>query len=204
MDLIKGYKKFYHKYFVLKPAIYKELSTEGQRPHTLVIACSDSRIDPAIVTKAAPGEIFVVRNVAALVPEYTNDESHHGTGAAIEFSVCGLGVNHIVVLGHSQCGGIKALVDEEIGNQFPMVQRWVSFLKPLIDAEKSKPMKKDVDFRCEQASIKASLENLMSYPFVAERVEKGQLTLHGWHLDIETGELYDYKAKKGKFEALTI
>lgn len=124
--LLDRYQQFYDEYFVHSPELYRKLSAEGQAPKTLVIACSDSRVDPSIIFKSEPGELFVIRNVASLVPPFECDFVHcHGTSAAIEYAVRHLGVENIVVLGHSHCGGIKTLVDDH-GHEHNFIDSWLS------------------------------------------------------------------------------
>lgn len=192
-ELLKGYEKFFDEYFVSSPELYRHLATEGQSPKTLVIACSDSRVDPSIVFKAAPGDIFVIRNVANLVPPFEKDFVHcHGTSAAIEYAVEYLKVENIVVLGHSNCGGIKALVDGH--------ERKPNFIDPWLDVvQEAKlsclkvPEKKYCS--CEKAAIKISLENLKTFPFITKRIKENKLELYGWYFCLENGKLEEI----GKF-----
>lgn len=202
MNLIEGYKKFYQKHFVVQPAIYKELAEKGQNPATLVIACSDSRVDPATLTSAHAGEIFVVRNVANLVAAYDDLVHNRSIAAALEFSVVNLQVSHIVVKGHADCGGIRALIEEEISKDYPLVAEWMKVNQPVIDEEIAKESDEPVQARCEKASIVNSLNNLRTYPFIAQAEKEGKLKLHGWYFCLNSGQLYDYKEDKKTFESI--
>ncbi|MCP5158223.1 MAG: carbonic anhydrase [Gammaproteobacteria bacterium] len=176
----------------------------GQTPSTMLIGCSDSRVDPAILTDSAPGDLFVVRNVANLVPPYETTGRYHGTSAALEFAVCNLEVRNIVVLGHSRCGGIRALLegygqnDEGEGFIAPWVQIAASSREEVLRRwpDTSREFQQRA---CERAGIRASLVNLMTFPFVRERVEGGRLNLYGWYYDLENGELMQYDPDKDRF-----
>ncbi|MGD9638515.1 MAG: carbonic anhydrase [Alphaproteobacteria bacterium] len=190
--LIEGYKSFYQKNFVENNGdAFKKLQT-SQKPKTLIISCSDSRVDPAILTNADVGDIFVIRNVANLVPPYQPmGDSSHGTSAAIEFAVDYLKVKHIVIMGHSNCGGVKALIDNDIeaDNNFSFITNWISLAK---NVKNEIPKDLDHDEKCcfcEKEVIKISLKNLMTFPFVQKRVATQELKLHGWYFSIKDGSL---------------
>lgn len=182
--LIDGHQAFYQKYFIEQPEVYKKLVSNGQNPKTLVIACSDSRVDPSIVLQTEPGDIFVIRNVANIVPPYEDEKKgYHSTSAAIEYAVVHLGVENIVVLGHSDCGGIKTLVDDA-QNDHTFIDNW------LYIAEEAKTIAlsfgQDVHKTCEiceKEAIKGSLKNLQDFPFIKEK----NVELHGWYFNLETG-----------------
>ena len=204
-DFIAGFKKFRQEYFDADEQRFAPLK-HGQQPKVLLIGCSDSRVDPAILTGCAPGELFVVRNVANLVPPCEHDQHHHGVSAALEYAVCHLEVEHIIILGHSSCGGIGALMHGIAnGRSAEFIGPWVKIaerareqvLKELPDKEPAKQSK-----ACEQASILVSLENLLSFPWVKQRVESGALTLHGWYFDMGGGQLYSYSPESAGFEQL--
>jgi len=204
--LIDGYRRFHDNYFVTdEQQLFAELS-QGQKPSTLVIACSDSRVDPAIVLDCKPGDLFVVRNVANLVPPYEKGGGYHGVSAALEFGVCALEVQHIIVLGHRQCGGIKALfegIPEGMEGEF--IKPWVGMAKRAADrvnAEHGHETADDKLCACEMAGIVVSLENLQTFPFIRSRVEQGLIKLHGWYFDIINGEMKAYDADQLKFETL--
>ena len=198
---VTGFKRFRKSYFGKDQQLFGELK-RGQSPTTLVIACSDSRVDPAIITDCEPGDLFVVRNVANLVPPYEKGTGLHGVSTALEFAVCTLKVENIIVLGHSQCGGIHALMNGTTGEFVP---GWVNISKrarervlaELPDATAAEQLS-----ACEEESILVSLENLLTFPWLKARVDSGDLTLHGWYFDIGTGELVGYNAKSDVFEAL--
>jgi len=204
-DLLEGYQQFKQTYFVdHQTTLYHSLATEGQRPKAIVIACADSRVDPAILTQAAPGDLFVVRNVANLVPPCENDHTtHHGTSAALEFAVCGLQVKHIIVLGHSQCGGIKALVEQSPAlTEQSFIGDWMDLAKPArIITFKTIPdasLEQKVDF-CTQQALIQSRKNLLTFPWIQSRVQEHKLFIHNWFFDIKTGTLAIYDSEKDSF-----
>jgi carbonic anhydrase len=191
-SLVAGFKAFRVTNFEQRPALYEALVNNGQQPEVLMIACSDSR-DPALLLNSQPGELFVVRNVANLVPPYAPDDNYHGTSAALEFAVRDLKVAHIVVLGHSRCGGMdvlrKASWGEKPDREF--IAPWVSIAERACDCIGHDAITGPEGSRLvEQAGLKVSLENLMTFPWVRERVEAGNLTLHGWWFNLEKGELW--------------
>ena len=203
--LIEGYKAFYQKYFQNDTSLYADLNIVGQRPKTLIVACSDSRVDPAILTQAAPGDIFIIRNVANLVPSYENG-TKGGVGAALEFGVLSLNVEHIVVLGHSHCGGIKALVNDDVAES-DFIGEWITLAAPA----KARAIQKVNDgsefpmqHQCERESIVLSLENLMSFPWIKDKITEGSLHIHGWYFDITDGTLQQYNPVADKFEQIYI
>ena len=204
--LIEGFWRFREQHFTNDDALYRQLVEQGQAPKILVIACCDSRVDPAIVLDCAPGDLFVIRNVANLVPPAETLSGHHGTSSALEFAVCNLGVQHIIVLGHAHCGGIRTLV-EAGGKNNPdsFIDAWVNLVEyARATVERDMP-NAPLDERlqaCEQRSILISLQNLMTFSWVRERVEKGALTLRGWYFDIEHGQLLQYDASNDVFIAL--
>jgi carbonic anhydrase len=154
----------------------------------MVIACSDSRSDPATIFNASPGSMFVVRNVAAIVPPFESDNSHHGTSAAIAFAVLSLEVRNILVMGHAQCGGVAAALDNTIAEGIPFLRSWVDLLAPAA-ARMSAVHSEERHAALERDSVRLSLERLMTFPFVAERVGAGALTLNGGHFGIANGQL---------------
>ncbi len=186
--LTEGYRRFRETEWPNRRKQFEALALKGQSPRVMVIGCSDSRVDPAMVFDAGPGEIFAVRNVANLVPPYQPDGSLHGTSAAVEFAVRGLQVQAVVVLGHAMCGGIQALMG---GVPAPMGE----FLGPWISIAASARNRvlrcdpADAQLACEHEAVRVSLDNLMSFPFVAERVLDGRLQLLGGHFDIRSGVL---------------
>lgn len=201
--LLDGYKSFREDYYE-KEDLLKELAAKGQNPDTLVIACCDSRSDPALLTNSKPGDLFVVRNVAAIVPPYKSDNQHHGTSAAIEFAVQTLKVKNIVVLGHSQCGGIGALSDRETcKHQYEFLTPWMDIGIPALNAVEQELPNASPDIRrraLEQAVVLVSLDNLMTFPWIASAVAEGRLRLHGWYFEMHAGKMMTYSETKGIFE----
>lgn len=199
-ELIKRARAFRAGTYVEKQPLYQELVREGQAPKVLMIACSDSRVDPSIIFDADPGELFMVRNVASLVPPYMPGAGCRGTSAAIEFAVTGLNVEHIIVLGHGHCGGIDALLrraDEgEIATDF--IGPWLASAASVRDAlvaEVPDLAHEDQARALEFATVRNSVSNLRSFPFVEERVLDGRLSLHAWHFDIAAGAILDVADK---------
>jgi carbonic anhydrase len=164
------------------------LSRLGQQPRALVIACSDSRTDPQMIFNARPGELFVVRNVANLVPPYGPDDNPHGISAAIEFAVRSLRVGQIIVLGHAMCGGIRALLDGVPPEASDFVGPWVRIAEPARRRALRKPREQRHDF-CEREGVRLSLDNLVTFPWIETAVESGDLKLHGAFFDIRSGVL---------------
>ena len=186
--LIEGYHRFRADVWPSQRARYESLSTRGQSPETLVISCSDSRVDPQTVFGAAPGELFVVRNVAGLVPTYQPDSNYHGTSAAIEYAVRVLKVARVAVLGHVQCGGVQAMVEGAPAEARDFVEPWMSMASSVLRDihDRHAP---DVLNRCEVEVVRLSLANLMTFPWVAERVRAGNLIVAGFRFEIRTGIL---------------
>lgn len=202
-SLLAGYRSYRALYHEKRADQTRKLAEEGQKPEVMVVACSDSRVDPAILFNADPGEIFVVRNVAALVPPYAPDDSHHGTSSAIEFAVKDLQVKDIVVLGHHQCGGIRAMRATVAGKppeDREFVSRWMELAKDACTLHGADDAGSDAVV--EMATIKVSIRNLKSFPWVSSRIAEGQLRVHGWWFDIETGDLLAHDPKTGQFSAI--
>ncbi|MBI5439302.1 MAG: carbonic anhydrase [Nitrosomonadales bacterium] len=201
---LKGFRRFHHHYFDKNPELFERLFAEGQRPRALMISCCDSRCDPGVLTDSEPGDLFVVRNVANLVPPCVSSASYAGTTSAIAFAICNLEVSHVIVMGHARCGGIRALMDNRSPgcDEEKIIAKWLGIAE---DARqrvlKELPGKSpEVQARaCELASILKSLENLMSYPWISRRVNEGKLALHGWYFDMENGALMQYDSDAGEF-----
>ncbi|WP_136417209.1 MULTISPECIES: carbonic anhydrase [Oxalobacteraceae] len=197
---VRGFCRFQEQY-LSEQGIFDSLR-EGQRPGTLVIGCCDSRVDPALLTGSDPGELFVVRNIANLVPPCRAD-APPGVSSAIEFAVCGLEVARVIVLGHAHCGGIRALMaPRRLAPETNFVERWMRIAEPVRQRVMRELEHKSSNERhkaCELASILHSLDNLMTYPWLKRRVEEGKLMLHGWYFDIETGALLAYSPRKQEF-----
>ena len=204
--LIEGFRRFREQHFTENDALYRQLVTEGQTPKIMVVACCDARVDPAIVLDCAPGDLFVIRNVANLVPPAESRHSgRHGTSAALEFGVRNLDVEHIIVLGHAQCGGIRSLFGKNRGESDSYINSWMRMAEEVhADVLRDLPAASTHDqmMACEQRAILVSLDNLMTFPWVRERVERGALALHGWYFDIEHGQMMQYNPASHAFEAL--
>jgi len=204
-QLIEGFRRFRELHFAEDAELFQDLTQFGQTPKALVVACCDSRVDPALVLDCAPGDLFVIRNVANLVPPAENQGHYHGTSAALEFGVRNLTVPHIIVLGHAQCGGIHALLAGGVPKEDSFIAEWMSLAEDArkqIDQEFAGATDKLRHRACEQQAILISLNNLMTFSWIRERVEQGKLTLHGWYFDIVGGELLGYNATTSQFEML--
>ena len=191
--LLDGYRTFTTQRLPTEQTRYRDLSERGQSPAVMVIGCCDSRVSPEVIFDAGPGELFVVRNVANLVPVYQPDGGAHGVSAALEYAVNVLRVKHIVVLGHAQCGGIRAFIDN-IDPLSPgdFIGRWMAmFVKPgEVVEQRDRESMQDFTIRIEKAAVFRSLENLMTFPFVRNLVEKGEMNLHGAYFGVAEGALF--------------
>lgn len=197
--LLERLRRFHKDYFPDYKDKFQSLVEQGQHPTILFVGCSDSRLVPYMLTGTGPGELFIVRNVGALVPPYNGLHGLHGTAAAIEYAVLNLHVSHIIVCGHSHCGAMKALY-EEISPEAKNLQAWLDLAR---EAVLPVQVSEEALRRTEQRSIVLQLERLMDYPMVRERVEKRQISLHGWHYVIEEGEVYVFDVKSGSFVPAT-
>lgn len=193
--ILTGYDAFRKKYALGDQSIMRHLSENGQKPKIMVVACCDSRVDPALILQCDPGDLFVVRNVANIVPPYEKDEMHHGTSAALEFAVTFLNVKHLILLGHSQCGGIQALIDRDVLAQNDFVTNWVSVIK----TENCKP--NNVDEYAMQA-LHNSYENCLTFPWIKEKVDKDEMRIHLWFFDIKTGQIVTYSQEEKTYVPL--
>ena len=185
--LVEGYHRFRAETWPAERARYEALAHRGQSPETMVIGCSDSRVDPQTVFGAAPGELFVVRNVAALVPPYEPDAGYHGTSAALEFGVRVLKVARLVVLGHAQCGGVRAMAYGPPPQARDFIAPWVEIGKPALAAAGEAPEGRLG--RIEAEVVRLSLANLLTFPWIAEAASARRLTLQGYLFDVRTGVL---------------
>lgn len=202
--LLDGYRAFATTRLPTEQSRYRELSERGQSPEVMVIGCCDSRVSPEVIFDVGPGELFVVRNVANLVPVYQPDGGAHGVSAALEYAVTVLRIKHIVVLGHAQCGGIRAFVEKSAPlSPGDFIGRWMSmFVKPgEIVEQRSHETMQDFVTRIEKAAIFRSLENLMTFPFVRGRVEAGELELHGAYFGVAGGALFVLDKASKEFKA---
>lgn len=203
--LITGYKTFRKKHFEGDCTLYDELVTHGQKPEILLIACCDSRVDPALVFNCNPGDLFVVRNVANLVPPYQDDPKYHSTSAAIQFAVNSLGVKDIIIFGHSYCGGIQSLFSDYNEEEHSFISEWMGIAAPARDKVMSSAPdapKEELCGLCEKESLVISHNNLYSFPWIKERISKGELSTHAWHFDIKTGKITSYNSELKSFEEI--
>jgi carbonic anhydrase len=201
--LSEGYRAFIETRLALERSRFERLAAAGQRPDVMLIGCCDSRVAPEVIFDSHPGEIFVVRNVANLVPPYNPSGLTHGVSAALEFAVQILKVGHIVVMGHSHCGGIRAFVEHrDRPNKGDFIDNWMSLIAPAADGIGARGAVGDADYlgRLERASVVATLGNLLTFPDIRERVDAGDLKLLGAYFDIGNGDLAIYDAPTGRFE----
>jgi len=196
LKLIVGFRKFRDKYFDSEHQLYQKLSSaSGQSPKTLIIGCSDSRVDPAIITSAAPGELFVVRNVANLVPPFDPNGGVHGVSSAIEFAVVNLKVEHVIILGHRQCGGIRALMLNETTQSDSFVHQWVQIAQDAKARVLLSHPGEDIESLCRHAeleSILTSINNLKTFPFVQSAIHERSMSVLGIYFDLESGQLLEF------------
>lgn len=202
--LIEGFRRFRETQFEQNRALFSALASGGQQPRVLVIGCCDSRVDPALIFGAQPGEMFVIRNVANLVPPFETSGSYHGTSAAIEFGVRVLGIEHIVVLGHAGCGGVRAMVEDSAdGTDF--VRPWMQIAHAARDRALALTLSageppEAARRLAEQETVAVSIANLMTFPWLRERVTDGRLTLHGWYFDMDDGDLFRLDGRSNSFQ----
>lgn len=207
LKLLVGFKRFRERYFGEAESVYQKLSASGQTPKTLVIGCSDSRVDPAILTSAEPGDLFVIRNVANLVPPFEDAAGYHGVSSAIEFAVVNLRVENVVILGHRQCGGVRALMSGQIGASGRFVGEWVQIAQRAKDRVLQAFPHADFESQCrecEKESIAISIENLKTFPFVQEAIRERGLFIFGTYFDLESGELLEFDEEAASFKPLEI
>jgi len=198
---IAGYRQFRETYFRDNQAFIEDLMDKGQAPKALMIACSDSRIDPSLKFGVEPGEMFIVRNVANLVPAFDPDGHAHGTSAALEFAVQTLKVEHIIVMGHARCGGIKALMTQPREGDF--VKAWMNIAATARETALNSTSTEEAAQRCcEHEAVKISLENLLTFPWIKTAVDAGKLQTHGWYFDLETATLYILDKATNEFRAV--
>lgn len=207
LKLVAGFKRFRDKYYAGEDSLAAKLSV-GQNPSTLIIGCCDSRVDPALISSASPGDLFIVRNVANLVPSYeSSGTGRHGVSAAIEFAVVHLKVQNVVILGHRQCGGIRALMSGQTKSKDSFIGAWMEIAKDARDAVLKNYPNDDFETQCkhcELEGIKASIKNLKTFPFVCEAIETRELNILGIYFDLELGTLLEYEADQNQFVEVKI
>jgi len=200
--LVEGYRAFLSGRLRREQNRFRELAETGQQPDVMVIGCCDSRVSPEVIFDARPGELFVVRNVANLVPPYSPDGAQHGVSAALEFAVQALKVRHIVVLGHAQCGGVKAFVEDRAPlSPGDFIGHWMALLKPAAESLPAPAGLPLADYltQLEQVSLHHTLDSLMTFPCVRILVERGRLTLHAAYFGVATGTLSVLDRESGEF-----
>ncbi len=193
--ILQGHQACRAQYAAGQASAMRFLAQQGQQPAIMMVACCDSRVDPAVILQCDPGELFVVRNVANIVPPYQPDGGYHGTSAALEFGIRFLNVAHLILLGHSQCGGIQALLNEKTMPQNDFIGPWVSILD--IEAHRER----DVD-ACAKASLAQSYQNCLGFPWIQERAHRQELKIHRWIFDIKLGQIFAYQEDLGIYEPL--
>ncbi|MEI7884903.1 MAG: carbonic anhydrase [Clostridia bacterium] len=200
--LLDGIVKFRRGDFENHKELFKDLR-KGQQPHTLFISCSDSRVDPNMITGTLPGELFIIRNIANIVPPYRETEEYVATTSAIEYAVLVLNVENIIICGHSNCGGCAAsFVAEESLANLPHTRKWLELIHPvrekvLAEIPENEPEARE--WMMEQLNVVEQLKHLLTYPYIKEKVATGMLHLSGWHYIIETGEMFIYNKDAGEF-----
>jgi carbonic anhydrase len=200
--LVEGYRDFLSARLPVEQSRYRELAERGQSPEIMVIGCADSRVSPEVIFNARPGELFVVRNVANLVPPYAPDGQAHGVSAALEFGVAALNVQHIVVLGHAMCGGVQAYAEgAEPLSPGDFIGKWMSLMEPALAKVGPRGTLDPGIYltRLEQANVVNSLDNLMTFPRLRKRVERGEIALHGAYFGVATGRLSALDPATGAF-----
>lgn len=189
--LLQGYQQFRNKYVLGDNAIMQYLSSNGQRPQVMVVSCCDSRADPALLLQCDPGDLFVVRNVANIIPPYEKDETHHGTSAALEFGICFLKVKHLILLGHSQCGGIEILLNPNNHQNNDFISNWVSVIKSQHDHL-------DPDEYAKFA-LNQSLQNCNTFPWIKQKIQAKELIIHRWFFDVKKSQIFSFCHKQKKY-----
>ena len=201
--LVDGYRNFMSGRYATESERYRKLAEEGQKPTTMVIACCDSRAAPETIFDCGPGQLFVLRNVANLVPPYGPDAAYHGTSSAIEFAIIHLKVENIVVMGHGRCGGIAGALATAGGHapEGAFIGKWLTMIEEVAGKVEANSLLTATEQQTalERIVIRQSLGNLMTFPFVKARVEAGELSLHGAWFDISSGELWTMNGESGDF-----
>jgi carbonic anhydrase len=201
--LFDGVKEFSKNDFEKNKELFKRIST-GQNPHTLFIGCSDSRVVPDLITKSLPGDLFVIRNIANVVPYYRASSEYLSTTSAIEYALLVLKIENIIICGHSNCGGCKALLLEEKElDKIPHTKKWLELAKharlKVESLIKDLKNKNDVEWLIEQENVVDQMNHLLTYPFVEELYSKGKLNIYGWYYEIGTGTVYNYDREEKIF-----
>lgn len=206
-SLAERFRRFRLRHYTAIADHYEQLATHGQSPDTFILSCCDSRVDPETIFSAMPGELFVMRNIANLVPPYETGGRFHGVSAALEYAALNLCVKNIVVMGHSGCGGVKAAVDKSgaVETEAHFISNWISMLEPArlkVVAAHQGTSHGELLRKMEYEGVKTSIENLRTFPFIRDLEAKGKLSLHGAHFDIKTGALSVLNQVTGDFYTL--
>lgn len=192
--IITGYHQFREKYAGGDASVMHGLSVHGQKPEIMIVACCDSRVDPALILQCDPGDLFVVRNVANIVPPYEKDEMHHGTSAALEFGIRFLQVKNLIIFGHSQCGGIETLFNGANAGATDFIRNWVSIVQTTASVTHPDEYAK--------LALTTSYHNCLTFPWIRERIDINQLAVHRWFFDIKEGQIYRYVHERQTYEPL--
>lgn len=199
-ELKRRHNRFKDLYFRQNEEEFSRLVSEGQCPKTLFIGCSDSRVIPELITLSKPGDLFVVRTAGNFIPPY-GEADDHGVLGTIEFGVHGLGVEEIIVCGHSHCGAIRGLYQDLDEKMFPHLKKWLRLGDGAKEMTEGVPEDKKME-QTEKTSVIFQLQNLLSHPFIKEKVDANQIRLHGWYFEIESGEVHYYSRENFKFKLL--
>ncbi len=202
---LQGFQSFRRDQFPACQAAYRRLFEQGQSPRAIVVSCVDSRVDPVTLTQADPGDLFIVRNVANLVPAFDHGGGLNAVGAALEYAVKSLKIPNIIVLGHAHCGGIGHAMTGMQGADDDFITSWMQIARPVVDEALQSQSGNSSDesrLECELAGIKGSLSNLMTFPWIARPVEEQRLFLHGWHIDMAKGQLRVWDSDTGQFSGV--
>jgi len=199
-ELLQGYRRFRREQWPERREVFERLADDGQAPRAMVVACSDSRVDPTMIFSAEPGKLFILRNVANLVPPYAPDSALHATSAALEFAIRVLEVQDLIVMGHAMCGGIRMLLHGAPDSASDFLLPWMRIAEP---AKRRALLRAGADAQseCERESVKLSLENLLTFPWIAQRVSEQRVRLSGMIFDIRSGVL-TLLQPDGNFEAV--
>jgi len=193
--IMQGYQSFRKQYALGDKSVMQSLANNGQQPQVMIVACCDSRVDPALILQCDPGDLFVVRNVANIVPPFEKDEAHHGTSAALEFGISFLNIKHLILLGHSQCGGINALINSDEKSQNDFINNWVSLVKI------KNFTAKDTDAYAKLA-LQQSYKNCLTFPWIKEKILQESLQIHLWFFDIKKGQIFTYSESQREYQEL--
>lgn len=202
--LFEGVKEFLANDYIELKRHFRKLG-KSQKPHTLFIGCSDSRVVPNLITRTLPGELFVIRNIANIVPMYRISNEFLATTSAVEYAVQVLNVENIIVCGHSNCGGCKAIfMDEEQTAEIPHTRKWLELMGRVKEQVAALETTDEVerDLMTEQLNIVEQMNHLMTYPYIKERYETGKMNVLGWYYIIETGEVFNYNTELLRFEKI--